>query len=667
MQRSQISTPQLQWLDRELSLWQSDQIVSPSQVEQIRNRYESAEEISERKRSVAVQALFAMAALLFGLSLLLLIGFNWDQLTRVVKLVVVLVVVTVTHLGAFRLRRSGTHAGLSEAVSFLGCLFYGAGIWLVAQAFHLDGHYPDGVWWWAVGVLPFALCLDSLLLHVLFVGLAALWCGMEVFGFSHLSPWWVFGRWNFPNGAYSLPLLATLGMGWAYQRKSALAVGLYVPLFAWWAVLQAFALRLDARSIFWIGSVGSILILFAEAHRPRDPRGVPYRLWGALMVSGVLLTLGSLAFWNGMGARASGWYGDRYMTAMLTEVIASLILLASSVGLLFLIRGARAFDLSGEASEADSYQRRWFAIILVGSLMLMAVWSLAITEPVIASGFPIIVANLVTLGMALYLVKVGEQEERTRPFAAGVLMFLLWALVRYIDLFGAAGGMIGAALVFVLCGAGLVVVANFWSRKRKALQIEIQASQVETPTAPAWISRVIEWLGQNRTSILMLTAISQVGLLGGMILIESLPLMIGERIVVKVTPVDPRDLFRGDYVILNYDFNRMSVLELQTWATHWDGSKSHAGEPVYVTLEQDGDGVHWSGTAASLKKPVGKKFLLGRVSSDYSQPLQFGIEAYYVQEGQGKVLETLRNSNQLSAEIAVAPWGKAKLVRVFEE
>ena len=110
------------------------------------------------------------------------------------------------------MRRDGKHLVLSETVSFMGCLFYGAGIWLVAQAFHLEAHYPDGVWWWAIGVLPFALCLDSLLLHVLFVSLLALWGGMEVFGFRHLSPWWMYNLWELPNGAYSLPLLAAPGM-----------------------------------------------------------------------------------------------------------------------------------------------------------------------------------------------------------------------------------------------------------------------------------------------------------------------------------------------------------------------------------------------------------------------------------------------------------------------
>lgn len=667
MQRSKLTWAQQQWLDQELTGWQSDQILSADQADQIRNRYESADEINERKRSVAVQALFAMAAFLFGLAVLLLIGFNWDQLSRELKLVVVLSVVTVTHLAAFRLRRGERHRALSEVVSFLGCLFYGAGIWLVAQAFHLEAHYPDGVCWWAIGVLPFALCLDSVLIHILFVCLLGLWGSMEVFGFWHLSPWWLPGGWKFPNGAYSLPLLAAPGMVWAYYRKSPLAISLYVPLLTWWAVLQAFALHLDARSMFWIGNVGAILILFAEAHRPRDPRGVPYRFWGVVLVSGILLTLGSLGFWRGVASWGNSWYADNYLTALMTEVVASFVLLGFAVGILFAVRGLGAFDLRGEASDPDSVRRRWFAILLVGSLMLMAIWSLAISNATVASSLPLIIANLVTLGMALYLVKVGEQEERTRPFAAGVLMFLMWALVRYIDLFGESGGMLGAALVFALCGGGLIVVGNFWSRKRRAMTKKSVSLPAESLTTPRWVESSIEWFRGHRVSILISTAIAQIGLLGGMILVESLPLMIGERIVLQVTPVDPRDFFRGDYVILNYNFNNMSVTNGEVQTSPWDRSQSREDQAIYVALVKDGDGNHWSATDATLTRPTTGKFLKGRITSDYRQPLKFGIEAYYVQEGQGKVLEDIRNARKLNAEIAVAPWGQAKLVRVFQD
>ncbi len=35
-------------------------------------------------------------------------------------------------------------------------MFYGAGIWLVAQIYNIDEHYPNGFLFWALGALAMA-------------------------------------------------------------------------------------------------------------------------------------------------------------------------------------------------------------------------------------------------------------------------------------------------------------------------------------------------------------------------------------------------------------------------------------------------------------------------------------------------------------------------------
>ena len=79
-------------------------------------------------------------------------------------------------------------------------------------------------------------------------------------------------------------------------------------------------------------------------------------------------------------------------------------------------------------------------------------WSALDGEPLV----PTLAANAAMVVLALWLMQVGLREDRGRPFAAGVAYFLFWAVLRYIDLFGAFGGMLGAALVFFLCGATLL-------------------------------------------------------------------------------------------------------------------------------------------------------------------------------------------------------------------
>ena len=48
-------------------------------------------------------------------------------------------------------------------------------------------------------------------------------------------------------------------------------------------------------------------------------------------------------------------------------------------------------------------------------------------------------------------------------------------------------------------------------------------------------------------------------ILGGMVVGHAWPLWTGRTVTMKVTPVDPRDLFRGEYVRLGMAANRLRV------------------------------------------------------------------------------------------------------------
>ena len=83
---------------------------------------------------------------------------------------------------------------------------------------------------------------------------------------------------------------------------------------------------------------------------------------------------------------------------------------------------------------------------------------------------PTIAANIAMVVVALWLIRFGLLDDQSRPFAAGVVYLLLWAVLRYIDLFGAFGGMLGASLMFFFCGGVLMGVAYYW-RNRKAVSL----------------------------------------------------------------------------------------------------------------------------------------------------------------------------------------------------
>jgi len=158
--------------------------------------------------------------------------------------------------------------------------------------------------------------------------------------------------------------------------------------------------------------------------------------------------------------------------------------------------------------------------------------------------------------------------------------------------------------------------------------------------------------------------VAQVAVLVSMIVLDAAPLVFGERIKLQTAPVDPRDLFRGDYVVLEYDFNRFGPDRVQglSHSRDYDWFYSEVeGRDVYVSLTPKGD--HYEASGAAIERPSSGPYLRGRMISPYR--LECGIEAYYVEEGEGRRLENLMRQRRLLAEVAV--WrGQAKLVRLIE-
>lgn len=150
----------------------------------------------------------------------------------------------------------------------------------------------------------------------------------------------------------------------------------------------------------------------------------------------------------------------------------------------------------------------------------------------------------------------------------------------------------------------------------------------------------------------------------------------GEAIVLETLPIDPRSLFRGDYVILNY---AISTIELEKV----EGDNIfQVDDYVYVTLEQKGD--YWQAVAVYNQYPdkaAQQKVIRGRVNylnySSYRRHrkikpeaiqrinVRYGIENYFVPEGEGKELERRVPDRKISLQVAVDGFGRAGIRAVL--
>jgi uncharacterized membrane-anchored protein len=181
------------------------------------------------------------------------------------------------------------------------------------------------------------------------------------------------------------------------------------------------------------------------------------------------------------------------------------------------------------------------------------------------------------------------------------------------------------------------------------------------PDKSPWrLSRSIE------LSLAIAAVVIQVVILVAMIVLDGLPLLLGQRVKLPVVPVDPRDFFRGDYVVLSYDFSRLEpgkVEGMSAAAQYNSYDPEWRGREVFISLKPVGD--HYEAGVRSVNRPVSGPYLCGRVNDHRWNNLDCGIEAYFVQEGEGKRLEKLIRERKMFAEVAVLN-GKAKLVRLIE-
>jgi hypothetical protein len=287
---------------------------------------------------------------------------------------------------------------------------------------------------------------------------------MEMLHFNYLGLWF-FGRWTLlPNGAYSLPVLALPGLIWAYRNASLAAVSLYVPLLAGWVVIQPFAWEFEMVPIFLIGTVGALFLLVAESHPPGSAFAIPYREYGVLLSAGALAPLSYYDTHADLAKHAT-------RSANLYEIFLMFTLTALTVMVLTRVHRGSASEPIVSANGFRAFRvRAWFPSALVLLMGLLSLWRLigGFTEDrLMIALFPTVLANVTMIVYALWLMRLGLREDRGRPFAAGVAYFLLWAIMRYIDLFGGFGGMLGASLMFFLCGAVLFGVALFWRRRKE--------------------------------------------------------------------------------------------------------------------------------------------------------------------------------------------------------
>ena len=174
----------------------------------------------------------------------------------------------------------------------------------------------------------------------------------------------------------------------------------------------------------------------------------------------------------------------------------------------------------------------------------------------------------------------------------------------------------------------------------------------------------------------ILAALVLCGLILAMVWPRAAILRNGQEVRLEIAPVDPRDLFRGDYVVLAYRIGTVDVPSNVTTSFKRD-------QKVFVTLRPDESGKARA-VAISAEQPAvtGNDVVIAgfvtttsacRLNKDGVRDcklgtnavgVRYGLESYFVPQGEGKKIEIMEKA-RLEVVAAVAPSGQAAIKRLL--
>jgi uncharacterized membrane-anchored protein len=151
----------------------------------------------------------------------------------------------------------------------------------------------------------------------------------------------------------------------------------------------------------------------------------------------------------------------------------------------------------------------------------------------------------------------------------------------------------------------------------------------------------------------VIVSLAQMLLVLGFAGVRQAAVSLGTKVVLQTVPVDPRDLFRGDYVVLSYEISTLDFCE------------ARSGEKGYVPLREEPDGVWQAPLATAFSSyesasGLGDVVISGTVSGGNgfgSCRMTYGIESYFVPEDTGHRIEQL--AGELDVRVSVDGDGDA--------
>jgi uncharacterized membrane-anchored protein len=181
--------------------------------------------------------------------------------------------------------------------------------------------------------------------------------------------------------------------------------------------------------------------------------------------------------------------------------------------------------------------------------------------------------------------------------------------------------------------------------------------------------------GKRLIAAALAVALLQIGFLGWIVAGRAAILRNGAEVLLKVEPVDPRDLLRGDYVSLGYEISRIPVKLI---ANIPPDKFSSDDQSLVVRVKKGMDG-YWHPETAWLDAapaPAGtdEVDIVGHIAAGWDLNAgaaralspDYGIERFYLPEGEGLAIQNDMRVRPFGVKVAVSKRGQAQIKALLD-
>ncbi len=401
------------------------------------------ESIPDRSLRDSLPSIIAMlGAVLLAFAAMTFVASNWHGIPKVLRLAGLFAVMWCTWLGAIAAYRTA-HRYLFEAAVVLGCGMFGVNIMLIAQMYHIDSHYPDGVLLWAMGSLLVAGLTRSVGAVIAGFGLLCLWTAMISVEFRNGVHWefliaWSAAAWLVWHDRWNEGLSITLIAGLVWANLSLISAG---DAHDW-----PFPVVLSLLTVFSLAML--LLIRVVKTTSLAAFVGTQTATMAIGFVA-VILGIFTLQFFTGDLAETSFFAAAEGGPAYFHWAGPFAVACAAAVAL------AATLHWRGGADVRDVIAAGGAAAIVF--LIVAFAWNEALAVAVMAAGF---------FGLSVWLIDTGQRTDRTALINFGFVAFGAEALYVY---FRTLGTLLDTALFFLLGGVILFALALVLERTRRLM------------------------------------------------------------------------------------------------------------------------------------------------------------------------------------------------------